>query len=63
MSSFLLFWMVAAMFVHHFLNFFLQVVSTVASKVSGSPTTITEHSLEAFVANVLTGVLNFFKKL
>jgi hypothetical protein len=63
MSSFLLFWMVTALFVHAFLNFFLTVVSNVASKVSGTTVSITEHSLEAFVANLLAGVFSFFKKL
>jgi hypothetical protein len=61
--STLLFVMVAALFVHQFLNFFLTVISNVVTKVSGTPTVVTEHSLEAFVSNIFAGVLSFFKKL
>jgi hypothetical protein len=63
MSSFLLFWMVFAVFTHTFLNVILQVVSTVASKVTGSTVTVTEHTVEAFFANVLAGVFSWFKSL
>lgn len=61
--STLLFVMVAALFIHQFLNFFLTVVSAVASKVSGQAVVVTEHSVEQFFANVLAGILGWFKKL
>lgn len=63
MSSFLLFVMVAAMFVHTFMNFFLTVASKVASKISGGTVVLTEHSVEAFFANVFAGIFNWFKSL
>lgn len=63
MFNTLLFVMVAALFVHQFLNFFLTMVSTVASKIAGSTVVVTEHSVEAFIANILAGIFNWFKKL
>lgn len=61
MSNFLMFVMVAAIFVHTFLNFFLSVYTSVVSKLSG--VVVAEHSVEAFVSNVVSGVVGFFKKL
>jgi hypothetical protein len=63
MFNTLLFAMVAALFVHQFLNFFLTMVSTVANKITGSTTPVSVHSVEAFIANVLAGVFNWFKSL
>jgi hypothetical protein len=62
MSSLLLFVMVAAIFVHTFMNFFLKIWSLVAAKVSGG-TVAVEHSVEVFFSNLFAGVLGFFKKL
>ena len=61
MSPFLLFVMVAAIFVHTFLNSILKVWSLVVAKVSG--VAAVEHSVEAFVSKVFAGVLGFFKHL
>jgi len=65
MSNFLLFVMVTALFVHTFLNFILEVVSNAVNKISGATTTAAtvEHSVEAFVGNLLSGLFSFFKKL
>jgi hypothetical protein len=61
MSSFLLFVMVACLFVHTFFNFFLKVYATVVSKVSGIATV--EYSVEDFFGKVFAAVFNWFKKL
>lgn len=61
MSNFLLFVMVAAIFVHTFLNFFLKVVAEVVSKSAGVPAV--EHTVEEFFAKLLNSVLGFFRKL
>jgi hypothetical protein len=57
--------MVTALFVHTFLNFILEVVSNAVNKISGATTTAAtvEHSVEAFVGNLLSGLFSFFKKL
>lgn len=61
MSAFLLFWMVAAIFVHNFLNFFLKIVSLVTGKATS--TAAVEYSVEEAFAKVFAGILNFFKGL
>lgn len=61
MSNFLLFVMVACLFVHTFLNFFLKVVSEVVAK--SSSTAAVEHTVEEFFAKLLNSVLGFFRKL
>jgi hypothetical protein len=61
MSSFLLFVMVACIFVHTFLNFFLSVYANVVAKVSG--VAVAEHSVEAFFGNVFAAIVSLFKKL
>jgi hypothetical protein len=53
--------MVAAIFVHTFLNFFLKVVAEVVSKSAGVPAV--EHTVEEFFAKLLNSVLGFFRKL
>jgi len=61
MSSFLLFWMVASLFIHTFMNTILKVWSLVASKVSGAAAV--EHSVEVFVSKVVASVMSWFKHL
>lgn len=61
MSSFLLFWMVAAIFVHSTLNFFLKIVSLVTGKATN--TAAVEYSVEEAVAKVVSGIFGFFKHL
>lgn len=61
MSDFLLFVMVAAVFVHTFMNFFLKVYAYVVAKVSG--VVVVEHSVEAFFGKVFASVFGFFKQL
>lgn len=61
MSNFLLFVMVAALFVHTFMNFFLRVYTYIVSKVSG--VAVAEHSVETFFGKIFAGILNFFKTL
>jgi len=61
MSSFLLFVMVAAIFVHTFLNFLLGVYSKVVSKASGVGAAV--YSVEEFFAKIFAGVFNWFKHL
>lgn len=61
MSSFLLFVMVAALFVHTFFNFFLKVYTYIVTKVSG--VAVAEHTVETFFGKLFTTVFNFFKTL
>jgi hypothetical protein len=53
--------MVAAIFVHTFLNFFLSIYATVVSKVSG--VAVVEHSIEEFFGKLFSSVMNWFKHL
>ena len=61
MSSSLLFLMVAVIFVHSTLNFFLKIVSLVTGKVTN--TAAVEFSVEEAVAKVVSGIGGFFKHL
>lgn len=61
MSSTLLFLMVAAIFAHSFLNFFLKIYSLVAGKATN--TAAVEYSIEEAVAKIVSGVFGFFKHL
>ena len=61
MSNFLLFVMVAALFVHTFMNFFLRVYTYIVSKVSG--VAVAEHSVETFFGKIFASILNWFKTL
>ena len=61
MSSLLLFVMVTSLFVHTFWNFLLDVYSKVVAKVAGVAEV--EHSIEAFLSKVVSGMLNWFKHL
>jgi uncharacterized protein YqhQ len=63
MSSFLMFLMVAALFVHTFFNFLAGVWTALVAKVAGTPVGGYFSSAEAFVGNVLGSVVSFFKKL
>ena len=63
MSNFLMFVMVAAIFVHTFLNFLGGVVAAVKNAVSASPVAPAVASVESFVGGVVGAVVNFFKKL
>lgn len=61
MSNFLLFVMVAALFIHTFMNFFLKVYTYIVSKVSG--VAVAEHSVETFFGKIFASILNWFKTL
>jgi uncharacterized protein YqhQ len=64
MSSFLLFVMVAAMFVHTFLNFFLGVYAKVVAKAQGLPSVQAAlYSVEEFFAKIFAGIFGWFKHL
>lgn len=63
MSNFLMFVMVAAIFVHTFLNFLGGVWASLVAKVSGTPVAGAVASVESFVGGVVGSVVNFFKKL
>ena len=54
MSNFLLFVMVAALFVHTFMNFFLKVYTYIVSKVSG--VAVAEHLVETFFGKIFAGI-------
>jgi uncharacterized protein YqhQ len=63
MSSFLMFVMVCALFVHTFINFLTGVYAAVVNKLSATPVASAVSSVETFVGGVVAAVVGFFKKL
>jgi uncharacterized protein YqhQ len=64
MSNFLLFVMVAALFVHTFLNFFLSIYAKIVAKANGVPSVQAAlYSVEEFFAKIFAGILSWFKHL
>lgn len=61
MSNFLLFVMVAAIFVHTFMNFLLGIYAKVVAKSAGVSAAV--YSVEEFFAKIFAGVFNWFKHL
>ncbi len=61
MSDFLMFVMVAAMFVHTFLNFLGGIWTALKAKVAATPVASEVASVESFVGGVVGSVVNFFK--
>jgi hypothetical protein len=61
MSNFLMFVMVAAVFVHTFLNFLGGAFTALKAKVAGTPVAGGVASVESFVGGVVGSVVNFFK--
>jgi hypothetical protein len=53
--------MVAAMFIHTFLNFFLNVYATVVSKAAGVVPAV--YSIETFVGKIVHSIVALFRKL
>lgn len=64
--DFLMFVMVAAVFIHTFLNFFLGVYAAAKAKLSaavGTEVAAVVSTVEQFFGNAVAAVVKFFKSL